>query len=112
MSLGLCSPEGVFPVQPDLQEDGEVDEDLEGAADDELDGCLPQVEVRGLEDVAASPHQHHANARRKQRKRNEIASFFCDNKSAGAQTPTGTLFANRQRRTVFFSREKKRNNNA
>ena len=45
-----------------MEEDGEVDEDLQGPADDELDRRLPQVEVGRLEDVTAGPHQDHANA--------------------------------------------------
>ena len=45
-----------------MQEDGEVDEDLQGAADDELDRRLPQVEVGRLKDVSAGPHQNHADA--------------------------------------------------
>ena len=45
-----------------LCEDGEVDGDLEGAADEELRRSVAQVEVGRLEGVAAHPHQHHLNA--------------------------------------------------
>ena len=45
-----------------LCEDGEVDGDLECAADEELRRRVAQVEIRRLEGVAAHPHQHHLNA--------------------------------------------------
>ena len=45
-----------------LRENGHVDGDLEGAADEELGRRVAQVEVGRLEGVAAHPHQHHLHA--------------------------------------------------
>lgn len=55
---------GVAAVVVDLEQDGQVHEDLQQAARPELHGCLGEQEVDGFEGVAAGPHQDHLDARK------------------------------------------------
>ena len=49
----------VAAVVVNLEQDGDVHEDLQQAACPELHGRLGEQEVDGFEGVAAGPHQHH-----------------------------------------------------
>lgn len=52
----------LLPVDPDLRNDGQINGDLQGAADEELGRRVPEVEVGRFEGVAAQPHAHHLDA--------------------------------------------------
>lgn len=51
----------VAAVVVNLEEDGDVHEDLQQPAGPELHGGLGEQEVDGFKGVAAGPHQHHLN---------------------------------------------------
>lgn len=53
----------VAAVVVNLEQDGEVHDNLQQATCPELHRSLGQQEVACLEGVAAGPHQHHLNAR-------------------------------------------------
>lgn len=52
----------VAAVVVNLEQDGDVHEDLQQPAGPELHGGLGQQEVDGFKGVAAGPHQHHLDA--------------------------------------------------
>ena len=56
-SAELCW--GLGAIVNDLGQDGDVDGDLQDAADPELDGSLVDQEVAGFEHVAGQPEHHH-----------------------------------------------------
>jgi len=62
VDLSLFPFGGVFVVEPDLSEDGDVYHNLQASANDELRWSLTQVKISGFEDVPASPHEHHLQA--------------------------------------------------
>ena len=62
VDLSLFPLGGVLVVQPDLSEYCYVYHDLQHSTNNELRWSFTQVKVSGLEDVTASPHEHHLKA--------------------------------------------------
>lgn len=56
----------VAAVVVNLEQDGEVHEDLQQATCPELHGSLGEQEVARFKGVAAGPHQHHLDTGRKE----------------------------------------------
>lgn len=67
----------VAAVVVDLEQDGDVHEDLQQPADPELDGRLGEQEVDGLEGVAAGPHQNHLDAGGRRKDEEEPDGEIC-----------------------------------
>lgn len=66
----------VSTVKQHLEQNGSINQDLDGSTQPELNWALVCYEVGGLEDVASRPQQHHLHTTQEKHKKTQRSTVF------------------------------------